>query len=87
MVPPDLRIFEFSGMVNRPFSFQPAGLACKHAQDLDGLSLAVNYVDGKLTEAITRGDGHVGENITPNAKRMQGVPHKLPNANPPRRRP
>jgi DNA ligase (NAD+) len=47
-------------------------------EKLDGLSLAVNYVDGKLTEAITRGDGHVGENITPNAKRMQGVPHKLP---------
>lgn len=46
-------------------------------EKLDGLSLAVNYVDGKLTEAITRGDGHVGENITPNAKRMQGVPAKL----------
>ena len=46
-------------------------------EKLDGLSLAVNYVDGKITEAITRGDGHIGENITPNAKRMQGVPAKL----------
>ncbi|MBX3229024.1 MAG: NAD-dependent DNA ligase LigA [Labilithrix sp.] len=47
-------------------------------EKLDGLSLAVNYVDGRIAEAITRGDGHVGENITPNARRMQGVPSRLP---------
>jgi DNA ligase (NAD+) len=47
-------------------------------EKLDGLSLAVNYENGKLVSAITRGDGHVGENITPNARRMKGVPAKLP---------
>ncbi len=47
-------------------------------EKLDGLSLAVNYEKGKLVSAITRGDGHIGERITPNAKRMQGVPKKLP---------
>ena len=47
-------------------------------EKLDGLSLAVNYEKGKLVEAITRGDGQVGERITPNAKKMQGVPGKLP---------
>jgi DNA ligase (NAD+) len=47
-------------------------------EKLDGLSLAVNYEKGKLVEAITRGDGQIGERITPNAKRMKGVPHKLP---------
>ena len=47
-------------------------------EKLDGLSLAVNYERGKLVEAITRGDGHVGERITPNARRMQGVPATLP---------
>jgi len=47
-------------------------------EKLDGLSLAVNYEKGKLVEAITRGDGHVGELITPNAKRMKGVPTQLP---------
>jgi DNA ligase (NAD+) len=46
-------------------------------EKLDGLSLAVNYEDGKLVQAITRGDGHVGEDITANARRMQGVPAKL----------
>ncbi len=47
-------------------------------EKLDGLSLAVNYEKGKLVSAITRGDGQIGELITPNAKRMQGVPAKLP---------
>ncbi len=47
-------------------------------EKLDGLSLAVNYEDGRLVSAITRGDGHIGENITANARRMKGVPAKLP---------
>src|SRR5512143_1044834 len=47
-------------------------------EKLDGLSLAVNYEKGHLVEAITRGDGQVGERITANARRMQGVPEKLP---------
>src|SRR5690349_3453527 len=42
-------------------------------EKLDGLSLAVTYDKGKLADAITRGDGEVGERITPNAKRMKGV--------------
>ena len=47
-------------------------------EKLDGLSLAVNYEKGKLSEAITRGDGQIGERITPNARRMKGVLAKLP---------
>jgi DNA ligase (NAD+) len=46
-------------------------------EKLDGLSLAVNYENGELVSAITRGDGQVGERITPNARRMKGVPAKL----------
>lgn len=46
-------------------------------EKLDGLSLAVTYEKGKLKEAITRGDGQVGERITPNAARMKGVHQKL----------
>lgn len=46
-------------------------------EKLDGLSLAVTYDKGKLTDAITRGDGEIGERITPNARRMKGVPHQL----------
>ena len=46
-------------------------------EKLDGLSLAVTYEKGKLSEAITRGDGIIGERITSNARRMKGVPHEL----------
>jgi len=46
-------------------------------EKLDGLSLAVTYDKGKLADAITRGDGQVGERITQNARRMKGVPHQL----------
>jgi DNA ligase (NAD+) len=46
-------------------------------EKLDGLSLAVTYEKGVLKDAITRGDGEVGERITPNAARMKGVPKKL----------
>ena len=46
-------------------------------EKLDGLSLAVTYDKGKLVDAITRGDGQVGERILSNACRMKGVPGKL----------
>jgi len=46
-------------------------------EKLDGLSLAVTYDKGKLVDAITRGDGEVGERILTNARRMKGVPHTL----------
>lgn len=46
-------------------------------EKLDGLSVAVTYEGGELKDAITRGDGIVGERITRNARRMKGVPGKL----------
>lgn len=46
-------------------------------EKLDGLSLAVTYDKGQLADAITRGDGQVGERILANARRMKGVPAKL----------
>jgi len=44
---------------------------------LDGASLELQYQKGALTQAITRGDGVIGDDITPNARRMAGVPEKL----------
>lgn len=40
---------------------------------LDGASLELQYEQGKLVQAITRGDGLVGDEITRNARRMAGV--------------
>jgi DNA ligase (NAD+) len=40
---------------------------------LDGASLELQYKHGELIKAVTRGDGTIGDNITANARRMQGV--------------
>lgn len=45
---------------------------------LDGASLNCEYVDGKFSRAITRGDGDIGEDITANAKKMP-FPKVIPN--------
>jgi DNA ligase (NAD+) len=39
----------------------------------DGISIALYYKDGKLTAAVTRGDGKEGENITRNVLKMKGI--------------
>ena len=41
---------------------------------LDGLTLVVTYDDGRLTKVVTRGDGHVGTNITHLAAGIHGIP-------------
>lgn len=47
-------------------------------EKLDGLSIHVKYRMGKFQQAITRGDGHIGEDISSNVAKMKGVPAKLP---------
>ena len=56
------------------------GWASKHVYDeyfvefkLDGASLELQYEHGKLVHAVTRGDGTIGDDITVNAKKMNGV--------------
>ncbi len=41
---------------------------------LDGLTLVVTYDNGKLTKVVTRGDGHIGTNITNLAPAINGIP-------------
>ncbi len=45
---------------------------------LDGLTIVLTYEDGKLLKAVTRGNGEVGEVITPNAKVFVNVPLQIP---------
>ncbi|MCL4126889.1 UNVERIFIED_CONTAM: hypothetical protein GTU68_043564, partial [Idotea baltica] len=44
---------------------------------IDGLSLSLRYENGVLTEAATRGDGSVGENVTANARTIDDIPENL----------
>lgn len=45
---------------------------------LDGLSLAVRYREGKLAQAVTRGDGATGEDVTENARTIRSIPFRAP---------
>jgi len=45
---------------------------------LDGLSLAVRYREGKLAQAVTRGDGAIGEDVTENARTIRSIPFRAP---------
>ncbi len=43
----------------------------------DGTAICLRYKDGRLSEAITRGDGTKGDDITRNALQISNIPHKL----------
>jgi len=51
---------------------------------IDGLAVALTYVDGLLATGATRGDGYRGENITQNLRTIRSIPLSVPKDAPPR---
>jgi DNA ligase (NAD+) len=51
---------------------------------IDGLAVALIYVDGLLATGATRGDGYRGEDITQNLKTVRSIPLSVPKEAPPR---
>lgn len=45
---------------------------------VDGLSVALEYRDGVFVSGATRGDGHVGEDVTENLRTIRSIPMSLP---------
>ena len=45
---------------------------------VDGLSVALEYVDGVFVRGATRGDGNVGEDVTENLRTIRSIPMRLP---------
>ena len=69
---------EFVGRVRRFLGVSDdAPVALTAEPKIDGLSLALRYEHGKLTQAATRGDGSVGENVTTNARTLDSIPVEL----------
>lgn len=44
---------------------------------VDGLAINLLYENGRLVRALTRGDGRTGEDVTPNVRTIDSVPHRL----------
>ena len=66
-----------SGLLNEPFE-----ICCE--LKYDGLSISLIYEDGKLVQAVTRGDGVKGDIVTDNVRTIKSVPLVLQKGNYPR---
>jgi DNA ligase (NAD+) len=58
--------------VYRELGHEPGGLAAE--LKIDGVSLSLVYVNGRLERAVTRGDGTVGDDVTANARTIRQLP-------------
>ena len=73
-------IIDFDHRVKKILGFEDRVISYVAEPKIDGLSLSLKYIDGKLFQATTRGDGEVGENVTENAITIQNIPKYIQNA-------
>ncbi|TNE42236.1 MAG: NAD-dependent DNA ligase LigA [Sphingomonadales bacterium] len=75
----DEDVVEFIARVRRYLNLSEDEAIAMTAEDkIDGLSLSIRYEGRKLVRAATRGDGQVGEDVTPNVRTIADIPEELP---------
>ncbi len=74
----DEEVAEFVARVRRFLALpDDAPLAFTAEDKIDGLSCSLRYEHGRLVRASTRGDGQVGEDVTPNVASISDIPQQL----------
>ncbi len=80
----DEEIAEWVARVRRFLALDDdAPLAFTAEDKIDGLSCSLRYEKGRLVRGATRGDGQVGEDVTPNVTHIADIPQKLATDSPP----
>ena len=67
---------EWYESVSKGLAGEPFEVCCE--MKYDGLSISLTYVDGALTQEVTRGDGVQGDDVTANVKTIRSIPLVLP---------
>ncbi len=71
-------VAEWTQRIRRFLSLSESDPVAITAEDkIDGLSCSLRYEHGKLVRAATRGDGQVGEDVTPNVAHISDIPQQL----------
>lgn len=66
---------DFYERVKAGLEGEPFDICCE--MKYDGLSISLTYVDGALVQAVTRGDGVQGDDVTANVRTIKSIPLKL----------
>lgn len=74
----EAEVREFDARLTRVLGQPASGYVCE--LKIDGVALALRYMDGELRQAITRGDGQRGDDVTSNVRTIAAIPQWFPDA-------
>lgn len=75
-------VADFYNSVSKGLNGEDFEICCE--MKYDGLSISLTYVDGRLTQAVTRGDGVRGDDVTANVRTIRSIPLVLKDGDWPR---
>ena len=75
-------VADFYNSVKKGLGGEDFEICCE--MKYDGLSISLTYVDGRLTQAVTRGDGVRGDDVTANVRTIRSIPLVLKDGDWPR---